>query len=314
MKKFAIMMALLAAIVGERVVVMAWNVENFFDFKDDGVSASEAEFSATGARRWSKRRFYTKCNAIAKTILWAGTPDVVVLEEVENAFVLRQLLTQTALRKLDYRIIHYDSPDPRGIDVAMLYRSSRLELLESHPVRVATQDTSFHTRDILVACFRSAEGDSIGIMGCHLPSKYGGGESDWKRMAVTAKITAICDTLKVNGYDGYLALGDFNDTPENGAFDALPLTLLPKPSDGGSIRFNGLWQLIDLAFASPAVAGKCHFCVLRPPFLTTRDATHSGEKPLRTYVGPRYVGGVSDHCPILVEIGDIDRFHSGFLP
>ena len=70
----------------------------------------------------------------------------------------------------------------------------------------------------------------------------------------------------------------------------------------GSIRFNGEWQLIDLCFVSPALADAASFSVLEPPFLTERDAAHSGEKPLRTYSGPRYLGGVSDHRPILVRI------------
>lgn len=320
----------------DTVLIMAWNVENFFDFRSDGASDSEEEFSATGARRWSARRFYTKCGAVAKTILWASDrlgrpPDAVVFEEVENAFVLHQLLRQTVLRKLDYGIVHYDSPDPRGIDVAMIYRKDRLALLDSRPVRVG-RDRNFLTRDILLSCFRTDKGDSLAVMGCHFPSKYGGGESDWKREAAVAGLVALRDSLARSGWGNHICMGDFNDTPESAVF--LPLRsgniALRRTDDAedaescygtepsgavrthggiglkrnieGSIRFNGEWQLIDLAFESDSLMGRCRFEVLRPPFLTTGDAAHSGEKPLRTYTGPRYTGGVSDHYPIAVSI------------
>ena len=113
--------------------VMFWNLENFFDYRCDSLSVSDAEFSSFGDRHWTKKRFYTKCNAVAKAILWIGSdegalPDVIGLAEIENAFVLRRLLGATALRKAGYKIVHYDSPDPRGIDVALLYRTSTQEL------------------------------------------------------------------------------------------------------------------------------------------------------------------------------------------
>ena len=114
--------------------VLFWNLENFFDSRNDSTSVSDAEFSARGARHWNRKRFTAKNNAIAKGILWAasdqgGLPDVIGLAEVENAFVLRRLLQATALRKLDYGMVHFDSPDSRGIDVALRRRdASRVEV------------------------------------------------------------------------------------------------------------------------------------------------------------------------------------------
>ena len=118
--------------------VLFWNVENFFDWRNDSTTVSDAEFSAVGERHWTWKRFQAKANAFAKALMWVGSetgrlPDIVGLEEVENAFVLRQVLQKTLLRKLDYQYVHYDSPDRRGIDVALLYRSSVLELLEAKP-------------------------------------------------------------------------------------------------------------------------------------------------------------------------------------
>ena len=303
----------------EEVRIMFWNLENFFDFIDGGAGESDAEFSATGPRRWTKKRFYRKCHAVAKTMLWAGSgasqtelggsgggaglPDIVGMAEVENRFVLQQLVTKTALRKLDYEIVHFDSPDPRGIDCALMYRASRLTLVSAKPCRVSAPD--LQTRDILLAQFRTPGGDSLAVLVNHHPSKYGGGETDWRREVAVARLRALGDSLAAAGWTRTVAVGDFNDVPEDPVFEELaPAFSLCRFEGGrkGSIRFNGEWQLIDLCFVSPALAGAASFSVLEPPFLTERDARHSGDKPLRTYSGPRYLGGVSDHRPILVRI------------
>ena len=147
---------------GEPLLVMFWNLENFFDWKDGGGSGSDREFSSFGERHWTKSRFYTKCNVIAKTFLWmedeyGRIPDVAGFAEVENRFVLNALLNSTALRKYDYEAVHYDSPDPRGIDVALIYRRSVFMKSVSRPVRVPSRHGSgqgsdsypdFRTRDV----------------------------------------------------------------------------------------------------------------------------------------------------------------------
>ena len=322
----------------EQLKVMFWNLENFFDFIDGGSGKSDTEFSSDGPRRWTKKRFYRKCQAIAKTILWAGSagvgtdrlpdggvsdgggwgtalPDIVGVAEVENRFVLRQLVEKTALHKLDYEIVHFDSPDPRGIDCALLYRGSRLTLVSARPCRVSAP--GLQTRDILLAQFLTPAGDSLAVLVNHHPSKYGGGETDWRREVAVARLRALGDSLAAAGWTRAVALGDFNDVPENSLFHRLEPTfslcrgiLTPSGSKGdrnapgyqlrGSIRFNGEWQLIDLCFVTTALADRTSFRILEPPFLTERDAAHSGDKPLRTYSGPRYLGGVSDHRPIMV--------------
>ena len=124
----------------------------------------------------------------------------------------------------------------------------------------------------------------------------------------------MTDSLQDAGLMNMVAMGDFNDTPENPAFGILtegyshPLInlALPLASGGeGTIRYSGKWEMIDMFFVSESVAQDGNIPemrVLRIPFLMTRDNAHSGEKPLRTYSGPRYVGGVSDHCPIVLRI------------
>ena len=297
--------------------VMCWNVENFFDWRNDSLTVSDAEFSSRGERHWTWRRFQAKANAFAKALFWVEAetgrlPDIVGLEEVENAFVLRQVLQKTALRKTDYKYVHYDSPDRRGIDVALLYRSSVLELVDSKPCHLYEADTVMATRDILLCVFRrkiDVAPPPFAVLVNHHPSKYGGAsESDPKRRIAVDRLRFLADSLAAEGIDKIIVGGDFNDTPDNPVFLRLEPALKPLYSalfrrGEGTIKYDGKWALIDHFYASPALwdSGPS-MRILRIPFLLTRDTAHSGDKPLRTYTGPRPTGGVSDHLPILLEI------------
>ena len=356
--------------------VLFWNLENFFDYIDRGTSASDAEFSGRGLRHWSKKRFLIKCNAVAKTLLWTAgqtgrMPDVLAVAEVENRFVLKQLLKNTALRKEPWGIAHYDSPDHRGIDVGLLWRTDRWDTVCTRACHIFGPDGSvLPTRDILLVQLQrravpdsapassapsggsapaagtvpfggpvpvggtalgsaplggsapsagpapgsasSASGsapsaDRWAILVNHHPSKYGGASSAWRREAAVDRLRQLCDSLAAAGWDRIIATGDFNDTADAPLFhrlDGLQNLALPLAARGeGTIRFNGRWELIDLFFLSvttPAPAAR--MTILHPPFLTERDNTHSGEKPRRTYIGPRYNGGVSDHRPIHLRL------------
>ena len=306
---------LLAASGRDTLSVMFWNVENFYDWRNDSTTVSDLEFSPAGERHWTWKRFQAKANALAKALFWVegetgSLPDIVGLEEVENAFVLRQVLQKTALRKTDYKYVHYDSPDRRGIDVALLYRSSRLELLDSKPCHLSAADTVMATRDILLCRFRRREkADTTGfaVLVNHHPSKYGGAaESEPRRRVAVERLRALADSLAAIGIDRIIAGGDFNDTPDNPVFGLLEPTLMPTHMDlyrrgEGTIKYDGKWDLIDQIYLSPALKGPT-MRILRIPFLLTRDTAHSGEKPLRTYTGPRHTGGVSDHLPVLLEV------------
>ena len=319
--------------------VMFWNVENFFSWRNDSTTVSDVVFSAAGERHWTWKRFQAKANAFAKALFWVEAetgrlPDIIGLEEVENAFVLRQVLQKTALRKLDYKYVHYDSPDRRGIDVALLYRSSRLELLDSKPCHLFSADTVMATRDILLCVFQK-DSAKVAVMVNHHPSKYGGAaESEPRRRIAVERLRFLADSLESIGIDRIIAGGDFNDTPDNPVFGLLEPVLLPMHMDLfrrglGTIKYDGIWDLIDHIYVSPAFleapvsmppsdsssgnvdrqtdqaenpSTRVRMQILRIPFLLTRDTVHSGEKPLRTYTGPRHTGGVSDHLPVLLEV------------
>jgi exonuclease III len=300
-KRLIIILCLFLAVPSkDSVLVMFWNLENYFDWKDD----------APGIRNWTKRKFQRKSLAIAKTIFWISDvegrlPDVIGLAEVENRFVLERLLRDTPLHRAGYGIVHYDSPDPRGIDVALLYRKETLTLLEAKPLRVGGEE--FRTRDILLAKFQRESSDSLVFLVNHHPSKYGGSTGE-RRKAALDRLKDVTDSLLAEGNKDIIAMGDFNDTPESTKeYSTIMVNLaLPLAKRGeGTIKYSGKWELIDMFFISQRVASRnpgVAMKVVKAPFLTVKDNAHSGEKPLRTYTGPGYAGGVSDHCPITLVI------------
>ncbi len=259
----------------DSLLVMFWNVENFFDYR-----------SENKPQYWTRKRFYRKCDAIAKTLLrvadrYGRLPDAVGFAEVENAYVMRQLCGATALRKLDYALVHYESSDHRGIDCALLCRRSTLPVRRSAPKHVPDSAGGIlATRDILLAEF-----DSLAILVNHHPSQLGG--KNGPRESARARLRALTDSLHAAGVRRTLAVGDFNEdlwgeVPEGGS---------------GTIKYNGGWEKIDGGFAEGF--SDVREDVFADPVLLEPDAAFGGWKPRRTFVGPRYKGGVSDHLPVV---------------
>lgn len=272
------------------IIVYFWNVENFF---------APGEFPD---HAWSKARFYTKCNAVAKTLLLVSDelgalPDVVGFAEVGDATVLKALLGVTPLRKLDYSFVHYDSPDRRGIDCALLYRRSRFRLLNSKPCHLYDSTGAIMpTRDILLAVLVGREdGDTLTVLVNHHPSKVGSG-SDGRRRIAMDRLRYLADSLQAAGVSRIIAVGDFNDavTPAAGV-ERQPRNQAPP----GTIKFQGKWEKID---GCPLLEGlRAEERIFAPPCLLERDS-YGGEKPRRTFSGPRYLGGVSDHLPVMWKV------------
>lgn len=292
-----------------QMLVMFWNLENFFDWTDQGTGESDAEFSSAGKRHWTRKRFYSKCDAIAKTIfhigdLYGKLPDVMGFAEIENRGVLEKLCSSTLLRKCGYRIVHFDSSDRRGIDVAFLYRTTCSSLLSTYLKTPETDGNKLQTRDMLHISLKDLQTDEIyDYIVCHHPSKFGGEESSRpKRLAAMTALKEMCDSLANRNL---IVMGDFNDVPSAAQFDMLDNSLVNK-SDSlhaagrGTIRYEGKWDLIDMFLVSSNIEGHSVMDIPEVPFLMTLESRHAGEKPLRTYSGPRYLGGVSDHLPVVL--------------
>ena len=226
---------------GDSLLVMFWNIENMFDYRDSGTGESDTEFSSFGQRRWTKSRFYAKCNAIAKSVLWIADskgrlPDVIGFAEVENAFAVRSIIGATALKKCGYSMVHFDSPDSRGIDVALLYRDDVFEKLSARschiygeydgqsdghdsgpePVRVQQEQEKsccdnaecgirqaelMGTRDILLVSLKHrTDGLTYHFLVNHHPSKYGGAKaSEGRRRIAMRTLRNLCDSLSASG-------------------------------------------------------------------------------------------------------------------
>lgn len=296
----------------DSVLTVFWNLENFFDYTDQGTGESDKEFSSTGSRHWTKKKFFRKCDNIAKSILWMSEkygrmPDVIGCAEIENRGVLSRLLNTTLLRKYDYEIVHRESGDRRGIDVALIYRRSSFGLVSKSFVVPEHEGEKMDTRDILHACLEGNDGSRIHFLVNHHPSKYGGSrESEGRRKSAMEALKHMCDSLSEISDSPVIVMGDFNDTPDAEAFSLLEGTLVNKGTDlhvegEGSIRYEGRWELIDMFLVSPEMDTSTVMEVCRIPFLMTWEKKHPGEKPLRTYSGPRYIGGVSDHCPVVLS-------------
>ena len=295
--------------------VVFWNVENFFDTRDEA-GRDDGDFTPAGSYHWNRKRYLAKRNFIAKTLIatsdsLGSLPAVIALAEVENRRVLQDLAYYTPLAGTGYRIVHRDSPDTRGIDVAVLYDPWRLELEEAEFLTVE----GFATREILWCRLKLAGDSTAGLLHLfvnHWPSKRSGAaSSDSRRVEVAALLRSRLDSLQAAEPDARILLvGDFNDTPDSEALAALSDSCglvnlsLPLWEQGkGTIRYNGRWELIDQALASRTLAEEgVRFSIFAAGFLQEPDKTYLGTKPRRTFVGPRYNGGVSDHFPICLYL------------
>ncbi len=308
--------------------VMFFNLENLFDPIEDP-HAQDEDFTPTGKYGWTWKKLKTKNNGIAKTIVAVGdgnAPALVGLCEVENRVVLHKLTKETPLAKIGYGIVHRDSPDPRGIDVALLYRTDRFEVLNTAWFKVCYNSGSCGTREILYAKGVLRGLDTLHVFVNHWPSKLGGAsKSEPKRVRAAETLRAVTDSiLCVNPHANIIVMGDFNDTPDSrpvvktlGAVDGVKCLsclhnlMLPLAKRGeGSLKYQKNWELIDLFFISgnlldtrqPVSISPSDVQVFRAEFLLEQDNKFLGEKVRRTFEAGKYKGGVSDHLPVVMTI------------
>ena len=253
------------AVNRQTVRVVFWNVENLYDTYDD-TTRLDNEFTPAGIMRWNYKRFHNKINHVSKTLLTIGQwepPAIIGLCEIENRFVMNKLIYETPLKPFGYRMIHHESPDLRGIDVALLYRSSVFRVLNSKPFRITFPfDTVARTREILLVQGEVLHQDTITLLINHWPSRRGGyAESQPRRDYVAEVLRKILDSLlSLQPTARILIMGDFNDEPSSesirrilhslpgdSARDTRDIINLMSPFSGkeGSHRYKGIWSLLD---------------------------------------------------------------------
>jgi predicted extracellular nuclease len=302
--------------------VMFYNTENFFDTQDDSTK-NDNDFLPTSKKRWDSFRFNTKVTNLYKTIIAVGKerqPDIVGLCEVENMRCLKALVLYSPLSAFEYRIIHYDSPDPRGIDVAMLYNPKTFKVLKSIPVPVWIGDKRKQkTRDILMVKGIILPKDTVFVFVNHWSSRMKGEElSEPKRKQSAAVLRQKIDSIYViNALAKIIIMGDFNDTPSNESITQVLLASDCSKSSTqlcnlswnytfpGTYKYKGNWDIFDQIIVSQSlfkVFTKVAAQICNEPFLLIDDEKYSGQQPNRTYNGMRYQGGFSDHLPVLLEL------------
>ena len=302
----------------DSIRIAFYNCENFYDsFRDSTIN--DVDYTPEGSRRWTYSRFLAKRNGIFKVFASMSTPtppEIIGLCEVENRFVLNKLCYETPLSKFEYAVVHQNSSNARGIDVALIYQKNRLRLLSTRYFNPNILDTSLRTRSILYSRFKWGEFDTLHVFVNHFPSKLGGERSNRSRMLVARFLKSKADSiLAKNQSASVIVTGDFNDLPQSDALNILNDSLLvnlaaPLAKEGrGSIKFDGTWELIDQLIVSRGLINgdtpvtlKGGMTIYSDTFMQEDDLENGGLKPRRTYNGYRYNGGYSDHLPVFIQL------------
>ncbi len=296
--------------------IVSYNVENLFDTHDDP-AINDEDFTPQGRLQWTDERYATKLQRLAEAIGWSaqGPPAIVGLVEVENRKVVEALAGTGVLKSVDYTVVHHDSPDERGIDVALLVDPRYARVLHHEALSVPLDRD--RTRDVLYAELQIAGDEQLHVFVNHWPSRRDGDKSVPKRMAAAAVLRAAVDeVLAADPEAQVLILGDFNDEPtdrsireglgaacktDSKAF-LFALMCMDQPREHGSYNYQGEWSYLDQMIVSrallPLVAEAKAYWDDRLLFRHPRY----GRSPDKTYAGDDYKGGYSDHLPIYLRL------------
>nr|WP_308777453.1 endonuclease/exonuclease/phosphatase family protein [uncultured Bacteroides sp.] len=324
---FAVCCCCLAGKAQQTFCIMEYNVENLFDCRHDSLKQDE-EFLPGSVRHWTWKKYQDKVNKIGKVVLAASAvqvPDIVGLCEVENESCITRLVRYSPLRDAAYRYVMTDSPDERGIDVALLYQPHTFRLIAYRSIRIPLRKLRRPTRDILHVTGRVVSGDTLDIFLCHLPSRSGGQKkSEPYRLAAASLLKEQTDSVMGTRKDPHVVImGDFNDYPPDRSIREVLGASRPGKEveprrlynlmDGkkkGTYRYKGEWGILDqmivsgtlLTGASGITTSYEKARILDFPFLLEEDEQYGGDKPFRTYRGYRYHGGYSDHLPVVLHL------------
>ncbi|HYW96942.1 MAG TPA: endonuclease [Bacteroidales bacterium] len=321
---------------GDDFTVVFYNTENLFDTIDAPLTKDE-EFTPGSEKHWNTERYLKKVTDISNVLRAAGQgelPAIIGLAEIENGTVLMDLVRSTALAPGHYKIVHEESPDERGIDVALLYRPDKFDYYSHETIPVSFPfDSTETTRDILYVKGKAPDGKELNIFVNHWSSRYGGMlTSEPKRMYCAVALRRRIDLLLTrNSNARILVMGDFNDEPTNRSImDILHATNKRKNiytgdlydlfydkhnlENYGSYFYKGNWNMLDQIMVSYNMIDQknslsCRYSsghVFKAPFMLYKNK-EGVEVPNRTYGGPNYYGGISDHFPVYVVFEEDEK-------
>lgn len=306
-----------------------YNVENLFDLEDDPLT-NDDDFTPEGRQKWTPERYQVKLERIAEVLNSMHLPGLVGLAEVENRKVCEDLIHLPALKGGKYDLVHHDSPDGRGIDVALLYNKKAFKKISAEFVGIHFPDSlrnhpklKYSTREILIAHLLMKKGktDLFAIV-VHAPSRGGGLQATepLRRYVATKLRSKIDSIMAAHPNAGILVMGDFNDEPDNLSISTDLHALSPKASIAsgnlynlvyeadqqglGTYNYRGNWNMLDQFIVNDVLLRKMPNWSAMPYKTEKMMFKHDrfGEMPNRTYGGPNYYGGYSDHLPILLTM------------
>jgi predicted extracellular nuclease len=312
--------------------LMFYNCENFFDVYNDSLK-NDDDFTPDGQQHWNENRYYDKQSHVCKVITAIGgwnPPELVGLCEIENRKVLNDLIYNSNLYRFEYKLIHKESPDPRGIDVALLYQPKKFKPFKTQFIGVKFPgEDNMRTRDVLFVSGTTYDKDTLHIFVNHWPSRWGGQmETEENRMFVATIVKSKVDSIiNQNSHAAIVIMGDLNDYYDNksltqvlqiqSGFDQIdPLKLydfasyLQNTKGLGSHKYEGHWGILDQIIVSGGLLNgenqlqtdKDDVHIFNPSFLLEQDETYLGYKPFRTYAGFKYLGGFGDHLPVFIDL------------
>lgn len=302
--------------------VAFWNLENLFDIKND--AGNDDDFTPEGAMVWTRNRYNRKLQNLSR-VMDSIHADLFGVCEVENKQVMLDLSGVLRKSGLHYEVIHFESPDERGIDAGLFYNKSVFRVISAAPVEVQLPEND-KTRDILyVMLLHLATGDSLHVFVNHWPSRRGGESgSDVKRAAAaeTLKKYMIARNLYQRKS---LIMGDFNDGPDDSSInqvlkacypskeitgcELMNLSLLARKGENGTIKHGREWHTFDQLITTRNLymdaEGNVRYKlfsvkVYLPEWLRETEGRFAGN-PQRTYAGKLYLGGYSDHFPVMAD-------------
>ena len=297
-----------------------YNLENLFDTIDDPNTLDD-DFTPKGRKHWYYKRYKKKIKKLGNVIAQLGTeksfhsPAIIGVVEVENQQVLEDLVQTKNLKEQHYGIVHYDSPDERGIDVALLYKKELFELLDSETFPLyldAKNGGRDYTRDVLLVK-GNLNGELVHLLVNHWPSRRtGNGETEDKRIKAAQLNTHIIDKIYLENEDAkIIIMGDFNDNPTSKSMKQhLVSSSFYNPMERlisrgkGTLNHDSTWHLFDQIIFSknffnikPNQHSFKYAEVYDKKFLKEWNGKYKGN-PFRTYIGKWYQGGFSDHFPV----------------
>lgn len=309
----------------QQLSVAFYNIDNLYDTQDD-TSHKDDDFTPNGKYQWDKSRYEQKIrnlNKVLSIISDGNPPDVFGVCELESALALSDLLKTKNFKNL-YSFVHYNSPDERGVDVALVYKTSKFKVLESKNYKVVlSKDSNDRTRDILyVKGISPINNDTFSFIVCHYPSrKEGKNESEQNRLDASAQCLKIISEKIHLQTQNLIVLGDFNDQPWDKSMQTVlgasshnkvpnaPLQNLmyELPKETGSYFFRGHWERLDQIIISAALRdGKGSDYIEGSLAVVKEDWMIQKGKfegyPLRTFGGENWLNGYSDHLPVRINI------------